>query len=344
MKGKILFLATRPGFFTASTVSVLLGLVAGWRQTGRFDWPAAAVVLLASVLMHAGADLINDYHDHVNGADEANREYISPFSGGSRAIQRGLLSPAEVRRAALVLLGAGTALLAVLSLRAGPMLLLLAAVGLASSFAYTGRPFYLASRGLGELVIGINFGPVLVGAGYYVQAHALPAGVLVISLPMAFLVTAILYVNEMPDYRGDRAAGKRTLVVRLGRRRAAWGYALLVGLAYLSIIVATLARQLPGEALITLASMPLGLAAAANVFQYYDDPVAMSPASVQTIVNHLLTGLLLVVSFLGARALWALLVGAGCSALLALQAYRAMDGMRRGFLAQRGPGAPMGAG
>ncbi|MDI7278145.1 MAG: 1,4-dihydroxy-2-naphthoate octaprenyltransferase [Anaerolineae bacterium] len=335
MKGKILFLATRPGFFTASTVSVLLGLAVAWRQAGELDWLAAAGVLLASLLMHAGADMINDYHDHVNGADEANHEYISPFTGGSRMIQCGLLSPAEVRRTALVLLGAGAAVLALLALREGPGLWLLAAIGVASSLAYTGRPLYLASRGLGELVVGLNFGPVLVAAGYYVQAHALPAGLLLTSLPLGLLVTAILYVNEMPDYAGDRAAGKRTLVVRLGRQRASWGYALLVALAYLSIVAGVLARQLPPEALIALASLPLGVAAAANVRRHYDDPVAMSPASVQTIVNHLLTGLLLVVSFLGARALWPLVVGAGCALLLAAQAYGAMDAMRRGFLAQR---------
>lgn len=338
MKAKTLFLATRPGFFTASIVCVLLGLAAGWYHSGQADPLGAIAILLASVLMHAGADMINDYDDHVNGADEANREYISPFSGGSRMIQSGVLTASEVRRTAYALLAAGMVILTLLALRSGPLMLALAAVGLFSALFYTGKPLYLASRGLGELVVGINFGPVLVAAGYYVQAHRLPAGALLASLPMMFLVAAILYVNEMPDYAGDRAAGKRTLVVRLGRARASYGYIALMVASYLSIVAAVAAGELPALALIALGTAPLAVAAARNVRRYYDQPEAMSPANVQTIVNHLLTGLLLAVATYAAGVslpLLPLLVGGAVAVLFSLRTYAALDGMRRGFLAVR---------
>ncbi len=338
MKAKILFLATRPGFFAASMVCVLLGLVAGWYHSRQLDLLAAAGILVASVLMHAGADMMNDYDDSLNGADAANHDYISPFSGGSRMIQMGMLTADEVHRAALGLLAAGMVLLALLALRSGPLLLLLAAVGLFTSFFYTGKPLSLASRGLGELVVGINFGPVLVAAGYYVQAHRFPIDALLTSLPMMFLVMAILYVNEMPDYAGDRAAGKWTLVVRLGRRRAAYGYPLLVALGYLSIIAGVVAGELPPLALVALGTLPLALAATRNVLAHYGDPVAMSPASVQTIVNHLLTGLLLAVALWSAGSplpLLPLALGGGAALFLALRTYWAMEALRQAFLAQR---------
>ena len=339
MKAKTLFLATRPGFFTASIVCVLLGLVAGWYHSRQADLLGAAAILVASVLMHAGADMMNDYDDHVNGADEANHEYISPFSGGSRMIQAGVLTAAEVRRTAYALLAGGMLILFLLALRSGPLMLLLAAIGLFTSLFYTGKPLYLASRGLGELVVGFNFGPVLVAAGYYVQAHRLSMGALLASLPMMFLVTAILYVNEMPDYAGDRAAGKRTLVVRLGRARASYGYIVLMAASYLSIVLAVAAGQLPLLALLSLGTLPLAVAASHHVLRYHDRPDAMSPASVQTIVNHLLTGLLLAVATYAAGVsvpLVPLLIGGACAAFLSLRTYAALDAMRRAFLAARG--------
>ena len=339
MKAKILFLATRPGFFTASIVCVLLGLAAGWLRSGRSDWLAAIAVLAGSVLIHAGADMMNDYDDHVSGADEANHNYISPFSGGSRMIQMGILTPGEVRRAAWALVAAGAVLFALLALRSGPLMLLLAAFAAASALTYTGRPISLASRGLGELVVGINFGPVLVSAGYYVQARAFPFPAILITLPMMLLVMAILWVNEMPDYEGDRAAGKRTLVVRLGLARASDGYAVLVGLSYLSIAAGVLARQLPLQALIALATLPLGILAALTVRRFYDQPAQMSPASVQTIVNHLLTGLLLVAALVSAGSSIPLLplgIGSAIALVIGVRTYKAMDGMRKAFLAQRG--------
>ena len=338
MKAKMLFLATRPGFFTASIVCVLVGLAAGWFHTRQVDPLGAVAILVASVLMHAGADMMNDYDDHRSGADEANHEFISPFSGGSRFIQMGLLTPGEVRRAAFVLLGSGMALLALLALRSGPFMLLLGAIGAVSALTYTGKPFALASRGLGELVVGLNFGPVLVAAGYYVQARSFPPAALLIAAPMMLLVTAILTVNEFPDYAGDRAAGKRTLVVRLGRQRASYFYAALVGLAYLSIVAGVLAGQLPGEALIALGSAPLGLAAVRNVLSHYDRPVAMSPASVQTIVNHMITGLLMAVALWSAGSslpIPPLVAGSALAVFLSLRSYRALDGMRRMAVAGR---------
>jgi 1,4-dihydroxy-2-naphthoate octaprenyltransferase len=338
MKAKTLFLATRPGFFTASIVCVLVGLVAGWYHSQQLDLLGSIAILAASVLMHAGADMMNDYDDHASGADEANHDYIGPFSGGSRMIQTGALAAREVRRTAIGLLAAGMGLLILLALRTGPLILLLAGIGLFTSLFYTGRPLCLASRGLGELVVGINFGPVLVAAGYYVQAGAFPPAALLTSLPMMLLVMAILLVNELPDYAGDRAAGKRTLIVRLGRRRAAIVYIAVVAASYLGIIAAVAAGQLPALALIALGTLPLAAAAAANVRRYYDRPAQMSPASVQTIVNHLLTGLLLAVATYAAGAsfpLLPLLLGSGAALLFSLRTYRALDGMRRAFLLMR---------
>ncbi len=339
MKAKTIFLATRPGFFTASIVSVLLGIAAGWYHSRQFDLLGSIAILAASVLMHAGADMMNDYDDHLNGADEANHDFVGPFSGGSRMIQTGVLQPGEVRRTAYALLAAGMAILLALALRSGPLMLLLAGIGPFTSLFYTGKPLYLAARGLGELVVALSFGPVLVTAGYYVQARNLPAGALLTSLPMMFLVMAILYVNELPDYAGDLAAGKRTLVVRLGRRRASYGYIVLLVASHASIIVAVLAGQLPALALIGLATLPLAVAAAANVRRYYDRPAEMSPASVQTIVTHLLTGLLLSVATWSAGSSFPLLplvLGGGVAVLFSFRTYAALDGMRRAFLVGRG--------
>ena len=286
-------LATRPQFLPGIIIPVGVGAAAAWRAAGAFDLPLFLLTIAAAVLYHGGMNALNDYFDSINGTDEINTGALTPFTGGSRFIQTGLLTRAETFGLGASLVAAGSAIGLWLAIETTPLLLVIGAAGLFSGFFYSAPPIFLAGRGLGELTVGLNFGLFAVTGSYVVQTSTIAAEAVFASLPVAFLITALLYVNEFPDYEADRASGKRTLVVRLGPRRARYGLAAIVAGAYLSVAAGLLLGHLPLSALITFASLPVAAAGVRGLVRDYAGGARLLPAIKSIILAHLLTGLLL---------------------------------------------------
>lgn len=296
-KARSWVIAFRMPFLTASVVPVLLGAAIAWVGTGVIGWGYLALTLLAALLLHAGANVINDYFDHVSGNDEVNTEFVRPFSGGSRVIQSGLLTSLEVLVGGLFLFLLASVIGLYLTWARGPFLLALGAVGLVSGMFYTGRPFNWASRGMGEILVGLNFGVLMTLGAYYVQTGSLSWVPIMAAIPVALLIAAVLWINEFPDYRADRAVGKRTLVVRLRRPRAAAVYSVLMVCAYLVLLAEVVAGILPPVALLGLIAFPISLRAVQYARKHYTNSFDLVPANALTVVSHLATGLLLTLAF-----------------------------------------------
>ncbi|MDP6510552.1 MAG: 1,4-dihydroxy-2-naphthoate octaprenyltransferase [Dehalococcoidia bacterium] len=293
----------RPSSLTASLVPVLLGVAVAFSQLGgTLNWGYFLLTLLAGVLLQGGTNTINDYFDHKNGNDEANREFVRPFSGGSRLIQLGLLTPVEVLGLSLFCFLASTGIGLYLAWAVGPVLLVLGAVGLLSAFFYTGRPFYWARRGVGELLVGLNFGPLMALGAYYVQTHSFSWLPVVAATPVGLLIAAVLFINEFPDYAADKAVGKNTLVVRLGLRRAVVPFAIMMVAAKLAVIGGIALGYLPLAALLALVTLPASVMAIRYAASHYSRSFDMAPANALTITGHLAVGLALtwVFAFQGA--------------------------------------------
>lgn len=285
--------AARAPFFTGSLAPVLVGTALAFSQSGRLNWPHAALALLALTCLHAGANLANDYYDHVSGNDEANLTYATPFTGGSRFIQQGLARPREILAASLTSLALGALFGTYLAWTTGWPVLALGAFGALTGFCYSAPPLKLGSRGLGELFIMLDFGLLPVLGAYYVQAQAFPLSAFLASLPVGFLMTNVLWINQFQDLEADAAVGKRHWVVRLGRRRAAAWHIGLFALAYLSLAAAIALRFLPGWAALAFLSLPLAARASAVSAKRHDDLEHLVPANIGTIATHLATSLLL---------------------------------------------------
>lgn len=293
-----LYLAeVRAPFFTATIVPVTLGGVIAWAQAGTFHWGLFLLTLFAGLCLHAGTNVANDYFDHIFGTDEINYEFVRPYTGGSRLIQKGLLSPGEVLWEALLLYAAGALVGLYLAWTRGVVILLLGLFGAASGFFYTAPPFRLAGRGIGEFFVGINFGVLMTLGAYYVQAQRLSWEPVLASLPIAFLITAVLYINQFQDASSDAATGKRNLVVRLGKAKAVSGYIALLLLTYAVIVVSVVFRAIPPLALISLGTVPLALRAARTAQVHYEDALRLAPANALTILLHLSVGLLLILGY-----------------------------------------------
>jgi 1,4-dihydroxy-2-naphthoate octaprenyltransferase len=288
--------ATRLPFLTATAVPVLLGTAIAWKDGFLNPW-LFLLTLIGVASFHIGANVTNDYFDHKSGLDEANLT-PTPFSGGSRMIQRGLLSARSTLKLALGAYLVGTALGLVLVWLRGGELLLFGAAGFLLGFLYTAPPIRLAYRGLGELAVGMGFGPVIVLGAYWVQAQRWSGEAVLASLPISFLIVAVLYINEFPDRAWDTRAGKRTLNSRLPVNVAVMGYAFLLGGAYLMILLGVAINALPAPALLGLLTAPMGWKAFKVLRRNFAYPYRLIPASATTIFSHLLTGMLLFLGYI----------------------------------------------
>jgi 1,4-dihydroxy-2-naphthoate octaprenyltransferase len=252
-------------------------------------WTALATLVLA-VLMHAAANVLNDYHDALNGADDANTQGLFPFTGGARLIQNGLVSVQDTLDLANALIVFLIPCGLLLAFKTGGGLVLLGLMGLLLGWAYSAPPLALMKRGLGEVTVSLTWGLVVVGADYVQrgQFFVIPVAV---ALSFALLVGNILVINGFPDAVSDAQVGKRTLVVRLGTRHVAWLYLLVALLAHAWLVAGVWLFIHPEPALWGLASMPLSLWAFMLLLNNVDQPARLAPAIVLTIAAAVVHGL-----------------------------------------------------
>jgi 1,4-dihydroxy-2-naphthoate octaprenyltransferase len=295
---RIWLMEMRLPFATASTVPVLLGTAIAWAKTGIFLFDVFLLTLVAGVCLHFGANISNDYFDHISGNDDINVDFVSPFTGGSRMIQLGLLTPRAVLAGSMVFFAIGGIIGIYLTLTRGIWVLVLGVIGAGSAFFYTAPPFKFVHRGIGEVFIGLNFGILMTLGAYYVQTLTLELEPVVASIPIAILISAVLYINEFPDYTADKAVGKRTMVVLLGKERAALGYAGMMTSVYLSIAIAFILSIITWYPLIALSTLPLSILGVRRALKAYDRIFEMIPANVSTVVGHLLTGIVMTVGYI----------------------------------------------
>lgn len=287
--------AVRVPFFTATVVPISIGAAEAARA-GRFDIVLFLACLIGGILFQASSNVLNDYFDHRGGTDDIN-VYHNPFSGGSRLIQEGRLSPRETLILGSVLLGMGICIGIGLTIVSGPRLLAIGGIGALLVVIYSIDRVGLAyiGRGLGELAIGLGFGPVMILGTCYVLTGGFTTAAWWLSIPTAFLIVLVLYVNGYPDYDADCATGKKTLVVTLGRSAARYGYALGLAGAYAAIIVGVALDVIPAWSLLALLTTPLAFMAVRELWWVYDDPRAVVGVCAKTIIIHLSTGFLIVI-------------------------------------------------
>ena len=216
-KLEVWILASRPKTLPAAASPVLVGSALAF-YVGKFQLFPAIAALLAALLLQVGANLANDLFDFHKGADAGER------LGPTRVTQAGLLSPKHVERGMWVIFGLAALLGVYLIWVAGLPVVLIGLASILAALAYTGGPFPFGYYGLGDLFVFIFFGLAAVCGTFYVQTGFLNWLVVWSSIPMGFLITAILVVNNLRDIHSDRLAGKKTLAVRLGAKGARWEF------------------------------------------------------------------------------------------------------------------------
>ena len=247
---KIWLKTGRPFTLTATLSPLLVGTaVAVYERV--FHPVHFLLALLAGLFLQIGTNYFNEYFDYRYGLD-------SPDSlGASTVIFRGEMTARQVFGGGLacfalaLLLGLGLVALV------GPAIILFGLLGMAIAYFYSARPFTLARRGLGDIMVYLAMGLLMTWGAYYVQIPRWSWVAFFASVPVSFLVTAILNMNNMRDYQEDLQVRKLTLPVRFGQTFGSWYHTFLLVGSYLAVTLFVMLRWLPVYALIVWITFPL---------------------------------------------------------------------------------------
>lgn len=285
--------ATRPLYLPTSLLPGLLGVLVAL-GVSHADWWIAPLALVALLLLHAGTNVINDVEDCARGVDDADKV------DNSRVFTTGLMSLDGGRRLAAMLFGGAFAIGVVIAAVQQPALLIIGIAGLLAGWGYSAGPVPLKYAGLGDATIVLAMGPLLTQGAYTaVTGDAFHAPAFWIGLAPGLLITAVLAGNNLSDLDGDRAAGVRTLAVRIGAGPARRLYLGALGSAYV-VVLAVWAAGLFGPAVLApLLTAPIALARAAQSRPGSEALPMLAPATAQL---HLVFTAILVVGVIADRA------------------------------------------
>ena len=286
----------RAPFLSASVLPIMLGgvLVPGWDKADKLL--LFGLIILCGSLIHLASNTMNDYFDFKSGSDSPDT-CKTPFSGGSGLMPQKLLVPGEVLILSICLLTvAALTGFSILYLSPGTplVILLFGAAGIFLGYAYTAPPFSFVYRGFGELTIFLSFGPLTVCATYYMLSGNISITPFLYSLAPGIMTTAILWINQFPDFETDKRAKKKTLVVQIGLSRSRYIYFMLIALTATTLVVSSLYGQLPMKILWALFFIFPALAATIILHRHYLSPSRLIPAMASTIGAHTVLTLIMI--------------------------------------------------
>ena len=283
-----------PKIWIASTIPILIGAAIAWsfgNQTKPLSVLWFVLAVLGVFIVEIAKNALNEVVDYQSGVDPGvDEQHRTPFSGGKKSIVQGRLNITQCLYIAIICFLAAAVIGCFLTFFVELQIFWVGLAGFVLAVIYSMPPFKLCYRGLGEFAVGIAFGPVIV-MGIYVLIEGrfdwLP---FLASLPIAFMIINVLWINQYPDYEVDKAHDKKNWVVRLGKKRAVRIYALLFALSYLSVI--TLAVYAANFIwLLPLLTIPLAVKAVNNCSRNYDQIDKLIASNAATVQIYQLFGL-----------------------------------------------------
>jgi 1,4-dihydroxy-2-naphthoate octaprenyltransferase len=212
-----------------------------------FDFVAFLLVLAGVTVHHFGLNMLDDVFDYLHFVDQSGPAEKNPYTGGSGVLTEGLLTVREMLMASVVCFLVTAAIGFFLAWLKGWPILVFGFIGMFSSIFYTAPPIRFGYRGFGELMMIVNFGPVIGLGSYYVQCGRVDLEPFLVSLVLGFLMWSMLIINEIPDYEEDRRGGKLNLVARFGRRTGVVLYVAGLVAAYGILLTVVLTKVDPGR-------------------------------------------------------------------------------------------------
>lgn len=230
---------------------------------------------------------------------EAFNEYFDWRLGTDRVFQ---LAPKPVTKSALFV-GSGAFFVALivaifLTLKLGVAIIILSLIGFFIALFYLGPPVKLAYRGLGEIMIALAYGPLMMLGSYYVQTQRIDVLPLFVSVIPALLLLAIAILNEVPDYFQDRLVGKRNICVRIGQKSVVRLYGGILILFYVTLLVGLFSVRFPWLAWFVLACLPISVISYNTGMRTYGNPHRFVSAIRYAIIHYIIVISILITAYL----------------------------------------------
>ena len=275
----------RPFSLSAAVSPVLVGTAVAAYE-GTFHFVAFLVTLLSCLFLQIAANYFNEYFDHRYGLDH------SESLGASTVIFRHEMTAVQVLTG-----GIGSFVIAaifglILIYLVGPVILLFGLTGMAIAYFYSAKPFQFAIRGLGDILVYIAMGFLMTWGAYYIQIPHWSWLAFAASVPVGFLVVAILNMNNTRDIQDDVAVHKLTLPVRFGQQFGQRFHAFLLIGSYVAVTIFALFRILPLFSLVVWLTFPLAFTNVRSVLAATDRK-AFAIGIKRTAMLHLQFGVML---------------------------------------------------
>jgi 1,4-dihydroxy-2-naphthoate octaprenyltransferase len=290
-KASLIMQAVRPFSFSASVIPVLVGAMFAFAYfEGEILWYLLPVVIIASVLLHSGTNLVSEYFDLEKGVDRKDT------FGSSKVLVEDLLPPKTVLVAGYISFALGFILGMILVYVHGLPILYLGLFGIAGGMFYTGKPIGYKYVALGDVLVFLLMGPLMVVGSYFSLTGEFDWNVAIVSLPIGLLVTAILNANNIRDIKHDTEAQVKTLATILGINAAKKEYYFLIIGAYLSVVLMVISGLLSFWSLLIIISLPVALKNIKDIsIAEVNNPEAIAMMDIRTAQLHMQFGLLLTI-------------------------------------------------
>jgi len=279
-------------FLLSSVVAVSVGLAISWWHVGQIDIMYSIMTVCGVVALHASVDLLNDYWDFKRGIDTQTQR--TKMSGGTGVLPEGLLQPKQVYRAGLGFLIVGTAIGSYFVIIDGVIIGILLAFAVVSIYFYSTK---IVDSGLAEVFVAIK-GTMIVLGTYYIQTLEINLAIILGGIFVGVLSSLVLFITSFPDYDADKAKGRKTLVIALGKKDAIPVFWIFPIVSYSMVISGIVYEIFPISCIISLALIPLLIKAGHELKQNVNDISGMIPAMSHTITFSRITGALFIIGFL----------------------------------------------
>ena len=282
----------RVRFLLASIIAVSAGLAITWWNTSSITIFDAILTICGVLALHASVDLLNDYWDFKRGIDTTTHR--TKMSGGSGVLPEGLLKPAQVYAAGITFLIIGTVIGIYFVATDGIVIGIILAFAVISIYFYSTK---IVDWGLAEVFVAIKGSMIVIGT-YFVQTSQITESTVLAGIVIGVLSSLVLFITSFPDHDADKAKGRKTLVINLGKQKACTILWIFPAITYGITIIAVIFEIFPVFCLIILSTVPLIIKSGQKLKQNYDKLTNLIPVMSSTLYFSRITGALLVVGFL----------------------------------------------
>ena len=284
--------AIRVRFLLASVIAVSAGLVITWWHTGNITIFDAILTMCGVLALHASVDLLNDYWDFKREIDTTTHR--TKMSGGSGVLPDGLLKPAQVYAAGIAFLIIGATIGVYFVTTDGIIIGIILAFAVISIYFYSTK---LVDWGLAEVFVTIKGSMIVIGT-YFVQTTQISESVVLCGIVIGVLSSLVLFITSFPDHDADKAKGRKTLVISLGKQKACSMLWIFPGITYGITMYAIVFEIFPISCLIILSTIPLIIKSGQRLKQNYEELTGLVSSMNLTLYYSRITGALLVIGFL----------------------------------------------